>query len=101
MLLSNPTDDLVRLFGGIVPTFNDAKELKDKCQYFLKYDKERADIVKTCQQFINKNHRYENVFKIVEEYGRVKLLDVGGPTPVCQFNRTNKKQSRYLRRQGK
>lgn len=101
MLLSNPTDDLVRLFGGIVPTFNDAKELKDKCQYFFKHEKERIDIVNTCQKLIDKNHRYENVFEIIENYSRIKLLNIGQSEPICQFSRTNKKQQRYLKRMEK
>lgn len=101
MLLANSTDDLVKLFGGIVPTFDNAEELRDKSQYFLMHDKERKEIVKTCQQFIDKNHRYENVFKIVEEYSGIKLLNIGKAEPIYQFSRTNIKQQRYLRRQRK
>ena len=98
MLLSNPTDDLVRLFGGVIPTFDNAYELKDKCQYFLKNDKERLDIVKACQKLIDQNHRYENVFQTVEEYSGIKLLNLGATQAVQQFARTTEKQQGYLRR---
>lgn len=98
MLLANPTDDLIRLFGGIVPTYNNAQELKDKCQYFLKNEKERLDIVIACQKLIDKKHRYENVFQTIEEYSGIKLLNLGTACTVEQFSRTNTKQQRYLRK---
>lgn len=101
MLLANPTDDLFRLFGGVVPTFNNAQELRNKCQYFLKNEKERADIVKACQKLIDKNHRYENVFQTIEEYSGIKLLNLGPACTVEQFSRTNTKQQRWVRKRGK
>lgn len=101
MLLSNPSDDLARLFGGVIPTFDSTRELKDRCEYFLKNEAERNDIVKTCQKMIDKNHRYENVFKLIEEYDGIKLLNVGPSKQEEQLSRTHKKQYRYLRRMGK
>ena len=101
MLISNPSKDLIRLFDGIVPTFDSARELKDKCQYFLKNEAERTDVVKACQKMIDKNHRYENVFKIIEEYSGIKLLNTGVAQAVEQFSRTKKKQKRWLRSIGK
>ena len=98
MLLSNPTDDLLKLFGGIIPTYKTKEELKDKCEYYLKHENERQDIVKICQKMIEKNHRYENVFSIVENISGIKLLNVGPSCPIQEFSRTAKKRSKYLRR---
>ena len=98
MLLSNPSEDLIRLFDGTVPTFDSARELKDKCQYFLKNEAERTNIVKASQKMIDKNHRYENTFKVIEEYSGIKLLNTGVAQAVEQFSRTKKKQQRWLRK---
>lgn len=99
MLMSNPSEDLIRLFDGTVPTFDSARELKDKCQYFLKNEAERTDIVKACQKLIDNNHRYENVFNIIEDYSGMKLLNAGMARPPELFSRTKTKQQRWLRKQ--
>lgn len=95
MLLANPTADLQHYFGGIVPTYRTAAELKDKCRYFLSHEAERADIVQACQTLIDKNHRYENVFQVVENYTGIKLLQLGLPRRVRKLYRTRVRQNRY------
>lgn len=42
--LSDPRSDLLGLFGGSVPTFNNPVELGDKIRYFLANDNERREL---------------------------------------------------------
>lgn len=98
LLLSNPSEDLSNLFEGIVPTYKDEKDLRDKSLYYLKNTKERKDIVKQCNQIVDKNHRYENVFKVIEAYYGLSLLGKNsGKGNLLKLSRTKKKEQRYLK----
>lgn len=95
MLLSNPTDDLIRLFSGIVPTYTDAKDLHDKCEYFIKHESERCDIVKKCNEIINKNHRYENLMILLNQFMGLPLKTKSTPGHIVNIHRTQYKQNKY------
>jgi len=93
LLISNPSEDLTRLFGGIIPTYKNAKELREKIKYYLTHDKERREIVEKCHKIINKNHRYENVFEVIGNYYNFKLLGTGAgelTLPACTIYKQNK-----------
>lgn len=74
MLLSYPSADLKTLFQGAIPTFLTAQDLRDKVSYYLKNEKERKEIVAFCQNIIQKKHRYENVFSILQEFLHIPLF---------------------------
>lgn len=97
LLISNPSKDLERLFGGIIPTYKDANELREKVIYYLNHDKERREIVAKCHEIINKNHRYENVFKVIGDYYNMSLIN--NTDGKLQFlKRTIRKQNEYLQK---
>lgn len=97
LLLSNPSDDLTRLFSGIIPTFKTEKELRDKSLYFLKQENERKEIVKMCHKIIDDHHRYEHVFQVIEEYANIRLLnDHNGY--LYELPRTRRKKEKYLKK---
>ncbi len=95
MLLSNPTNDLIRLFGDIVPTYVDTKDLHDKCEYFIKHENERRDIVKECNEIINKNHRYENLMQLLNQFMDLPLKTKSSFGHIVNIHRTQRKQNRY------
>lgn len=101
LLISNPSKDLDRLFGGIIPTYNNADELRAKVEYYLSHDKERQEIIKKCQKIIDKNHRFENVLAILENFTRYKLLNLGLDGKTILLSRTKKLQNKYEKRQKK
>lgn len=97
MLLSYPSADLQTLFQGAIPTFLTAQDLRDKVNYYLKNEKERKEIVAFCQNIIQKNHRYENVFSILQEFLHMPLFhEVQGK--VVNMRITDKLQKKYLKR---
>ena len=95
LLISNPSKDLDRLFGGIIPTYNNADELRAKVEYYLSHDKERQEIIKKCQKIIDKNHRFENVLAILENFTRYKLLNLDLDGKTILLSRTKKLQNKY------
>lgn len=97
LLIANPTDDLFKLFRGIIPTYKTSNELRDKCLYYLNNELERKEIVNTCNRLIDKNHRYENVFAIVENITGIKLLYVSDPTTIKEFSRVERRKQNYLK----
>ena len=99
LLISNPSVDLTNLFGGIIPTYNNPAELRDRCLYFLKNESERLNIVNECQQIINKNHRFENVFDIIEKYTEIKLSNPNNGK-LLNFKRTQSIQNKYKKHLG-
>lgn len=99
MLLSNKTRDLETLFEKIVPTYEGEKDIRDKCLYFLKHDKERQDIVKSCHKIIDSKHRYEHLMLLLSEFTELKQ----NPTPGKLTNTgiSQRKQNKYLKKYGK
>ena len=97
LLLSNKSDDLTQFFGGIVPTYSTPEDLRDKCNYFIKHKKEREAIVKQCNKMINKNHRFENIFKIIGDYTNYSLLNTSKKGQLKNLSITEKKQMKYIR----
>lgn len=98
MLLSNPSYDLEQLFGKIIPTYQDANELHDKCLYFLKHENERRDIVKECNKIIDKNHRYDNLLSLLKDFMNLPLNN-NNPGKIINIRRTQKRQNKYKQRQ--
>lgn len=99
MLLSNKTKDLEVLFGNIVPTYEDEKDIRDKCLYFLKHDKERQDIVKSCNKIINLKHRYEHLMLLLSEFIGLKQSPTLGKLTDTSISRY--KQNKYQKNMAK
>lgn len=68
-----------KLFGNYVdlPTFKygDASDARNVCEYILKHDKERKEIVQGAQKAINAEYRFENRFAQIESFINIKLLN--------------------------
>lgn len=74
-LVSEYRPDFDLLFPNVpLPTFTNKFEAREKCLYLLKEENLRADIVSQCQEIINKNHRFNNLIKEIENF-----LDI----PMC------------------
>ncbi len=98
MLISNKTEKLTQFFGDNVVTFKDEKDLKDKCLYYLNHEDERKDIVQKCQEIINKNHRFENLFKVFEEKTGYSLINSDIKGQIINTTRTQKILDKYNRK---
>lgn len=99
LLLSNKTRDLETLFEKIIPTYEGEKDIRDKCSYFLKHDKERQDIVKSCHKIINQKHRYEHLMHLLSEFTGLKPNPKPGKLTNTGISR--RKQNKYLKKYGK
>lgn len=97
LLLSNKTRDIDTLFAGLIPTYNDPMDLRDKCAYYLSHENERRDIVRQCQQIIDKNHRYENMLQIVAECTGMTMVNAGPVGRIENFAYVEKKQAQYIK----
>lgn len=49
-----------------IPTFTNQHEARELCIHLLKNESERADIVHSCQDYINKHYRFSNLLETME-----------------------------------
>lgn len=96
MLLANETEDVNKLFRNTIPTYKDERDIRDKCLYFLKNTKERADIVGECHRIIDKAHRFEHLFREIENFANVKLLNLNTKGVLQNTTPVQKRQEQYL-----
>lgn len=98
MLLTNPTNDLKSLFGNIIPTYQNEKDLRKKVLYYLKHEDERKDIVQKSQLIIEKKHRYKHLFSRLEEITEMKFIDLKQKGRLVNVKRTQKIQNLYYKK---
>ena len=60
-------------FGFKVPTFESPIEAREQCKKILENENLRKDIIAHSQEIINKNHRFENILPIMEDFVGVNL----------------------------
>ena len=98
-------------FGFRVPLFESKSEAREHCKKILENENLRKDIVAHSQEIINKNHRFENVLPLIEDFACLTLhSDNGGslemvrtsaqiknaPANKAEFPAIDKKQLSFL-----
>lgn len=74
-LVTEPKEDLKKLFPNIkIPTYTNKYEAYDVCKKILKEDNMRNEIVLSCQEIINKNYRFTNTIKNLEQVFCLSLI---------------------------
>lgn len=73
-LVTQKTKDLIDL-GFNIPTYESKAEARDLCQRLLNDEPYRLELVNHCHEIINKNHRFENILPIMEDFLNMKLHD--------------------------
>lgn len=73
-LVTKKSDDLSRL-GFKLPMYESKEEARELCQKLLNDDTFRQDLVLRSQEIINKNHRFENILPVMEEFLNLNLRD--------------------------
>lgn len=62
------------LFKGIkLPVYSSEYEAREICQHLLKEENKRKEIVAQCQEIINKNYRFDNLLRKMEDYLGISL----------------------------
>ena len=73
-LVTDYHSDFEKYFPGLeIPTYKTQQEAYDICKYLLNNEKERLEIVKECNNVINKNFRFANHLADIEAFTGVKL----------------------------
>lgn len=100
LLISNGTRDLKELCNGIIPTFKDADDLRNKCKYYLENETERKQIVKECNKIIDEKFRFENAFNVISDFSGInfKSKDTGS---IKNLSFVQRKQDKYIRKNAK
>jgi hypothetical protein len=74
-IVTDPKKDLELLFPNIkIPTFNNRYDAYRVCKKLLKDENLRYDIVKSCQEIINKKYRYSHLFNHLSQILGIKLV---------------------------
>jgi hypothetical protein len=81
-----------------VPLTTSPENLREKIAYYLKNENERQEIIEICHNYIDKNHRYENVFEVIGGYYKLSLLNQQEGKLYLPY-RTLRKQKIYLKKQ--
>ncbi|MDB3887365.1 glycosyltransferase [bacterium] len=63
------------VFNGLLPTYQNEKELTESLKYYLENERERIKLVKILQNEVLKNHSYENRAAQLIDILRKKLLN--------------------------
>ena len=71
-LVSEYASDIEK-FGFKIPMFISLNEEREICEKLLKNENMRKDIVAHSQEIINKNHRFENVLPLFEDFMGMSL----------------------------
>lgn len=60
LVMTNGSDGVQELFGGLVPTFDDKKSLSQGLNYWLDHEEERRERVKRLREIVLAEHTYDN-----------------------------------------
>lgn len=73
-LVTDYHSDFEKYFPGIkIPVYKSPHEARQICEYLLKNEAERKDIVKQCNAVINDKYRFENYLPDIERFLNIKL----------------------------
>lgn len=89
LVLTNGVIGAEETFGGLLPSFNDEQEFKQKLAYYLENSQERKQLVSRLQQFVLEHHTYdaraEKLREILLAFNRdvieEKTIDICGAMP--------------------
>lgn len=75
-LVTEYKPDYKEVFPNInLPTFTNIYEAREVCRKLLESPEERKEIVSACNEFIDKNYRFENTLGIIEDFMNVSMHD--------------------------